>query len=144
MGKNLPPHELFTTSIPDYPVWQYRLWTQIQWGQQWFSRVHSWPVLYLLSPPGASICTKSRDSWRRGLPPLPKPPPLNTIWMMMYTIKVMGGGTGDVASIKGRGEYFPPSLLFLRWSALQYMSSREGASCAPPLIFTPPRLRMIH
>ena len=65
---------ILTTSLPAYPTWRHRLRSQLWWGKQLFPRVHYFPILYLLSPPGASLHTKAWESWGRGAPPLPTPP----------------------------------------------------------------------
>ena len=92
--QKIPPHELITTFIPAYPVWHHRLQPQLRWGHQWFPKVRSCPILYLLTPPGASLCTKSWDSWVIGLPPLPTPLPTKTRILTMKTTKAMGVRTG--------------------------------------------------
>ena len=78
----------------------------------------SFPVMYLLSPPGENLCTKSWDSLGRGFPPLPTQTPTKKIRMIMNTKNVMGGGNGSVASRRGRGEEDPPYPLLLWWRAL--------------------------
>ena len=148
-GHKIHTHELFTYYLPAYPSCHHQLQPQLRWGKQWFSRVCSCTVLYILDPPGASIRKKSWESWGIGLPTLPTPPPTKTIQMTMKNSDAMGGGTGSVSSIRGIWEDDPPSLLLLRWREMSCTSSREGGSHAPcrpppPTVLTPPNLRIPH